>query len=357
MRGMLGGYSNLEQASDALADNHAHVVTLLEAAEQAASTTGFTVDFAEGCDQRSMNTTGIPIAAAVGANADVLVVVLGDGGESVGYDSSVSCGEGADRPSLDLPGVQLALLSALLELGKPTVVVVVHGRPFTMGADYGGSAVSAYMAGGPLDERVSALLAAWRPGSEGGTALWDLLTGVASPSGRLAQSWPRSVGAVRVGGISPGYIKFSDQGGSGWTLSTPFSPRFPLGHGLDYLKVTYGPSNAAVNAAARVVELNVTVLNSAPRTGDYVVQVYFTQAVSRYTRYQRMLCGWAKVTVATRVDVAVTCPFEAMAYWDPSRADMVLEAGEYTMNICSSIADCSSANEHVITIPADVTGL
>ena len=230
MRGMLGGYSNLEQQADAVQDNHAHVVTLAEAAQTAAAASGgkFNVSWALGVQQQGYDTTGIAAAVALAESADVSILVLGDGGESVGYDGGVSCGEGADRPSLDLPGVQLALLEAVLDTGKPVVVILIHGRPVTFGTDYGGSAVSMFSTGA-LDKRAGAVLAAWRTGCEGGNALWDLLTGAVSPSGRLSQSWPLSVGAVRIGGISPGYIKFTDQGGSGWTLGAPFSPAYPLG--------------------------------------------------------------------------------------------------------------------------------
>ena len=357
MRGMLGGYSNLEQATDALADNHAHVVTVLEAALSAGAAGGFNVTWAAGCEQSGFDTAGIAPAAAAAAAADFAVVVLGDGGESVGYDSSVSCGEGADRPSLDIPGVQLALLAAVLETGTPTAVVVTHGRPFTLGSDYGGSAVSSFSP--PLDERAGAVLAAWRPGCEGGGAIWDLLTGAASPSGRLAQSWPRAAGAVHIGGISPQYIKFSVQGGQGWTLGAPFSPLFALGHGLDYLNVSFGASSAAVDAAAQTMTVSVDVVNAASAAGAYVVQVYFTQQVSRFSRYQKQLGGWTKAALpaagATQVEVVIQ--YSALAYWDKGVSEMVLDAGVYTLCACHAYDSCPAANCHDVVVPETVTGL
>lgn len=95
---------------------------------------------------------------------------------------------GRDRDDLDPPGGQLALLRAVAELGKPLIVVLVNCRPMTFGAADGNA----------LLRNVTALLAAWRPGTEGARAVVDLLFGQVEPSGRLAQNWIRSVGQVRL---------------------------------------------------------------------------------------------------------------------------------------------------------------
>lgn len=367
MRSYLGGYSNLERATDAALDNHAHVVTVLEAALAAANASNgaLNVSWAAGVDARGYNTSGIAAAAALAAAADVAVVVLGDGGESVGYDSSVSCGEGADRPSLDVPGAQLDLLEAVVATGTPTVLVLNSGRPVTFGADYGGSLVSKFTAGGapPLDKRAAAVLAAFRPGCEGGGALWDVLTGAVSPSGRLPQSWPVAVGGARMPGINPWYLKFSTQGGSGFTLDTPFAPNYAFGHGLDYLQVTVSASAAVVDAAAMRVNVSVALANAAPRAGKYVVQVYFSQAASRYARFQRMLAGFAKVAVPAgprgEASALVSVPFADLAQWDPAGQTMLLEEGAYTFSVCASSAEatCGKADVHEVVIPATYTGL
>ena len=362
-RGYLGGYSNLERTTDALLDNSAHVVTLLEAAMAAANASGgaLNVSFAQGVDQQDFDVSGIPAAVAVASAADVVIAVLGDGGEAVGYDSSVSCGEGADRPSIDLPGVQLELLSALVGTGVPVVVVVVHGRPFTFGSDYGGSLVSKFTADGlaPLDERAAAVIAAWRPGSEGGNALWDVITGAVSPSGRLAQQWPRGVGAVRVGGGGAYLQKFVEQGGP-WTLGAPNSPLFGFGFGLDYLSVAFGASSAVVDAPNMLVNVTVEVSNAAPMAGKFVVEVFFSQALSRlFVRYRTMLAGFAKVSLAAQsgpVPVTVAIPFADLAYWDPRAQDYVLEGGSYSFSVCRDYATCDAAQTHSVVLP-ETTGL
>ena len=363
MRSYLGGYSNLERASDASLDNHAHVVTVLEAAAAAGNASGFAVTWAPGVDARSFDTSGIAAAAALAAAADAAVVVLGDGGEAVGYDSSVSCGEGADRPSLDLPGVQLDLLAAVLAAQPNTIVVLNHGRPVTFGADWGGSLVSKFGGAGAasLDRQAAAVLAAWRSGCEGGNAIWDLLTGAASPSGRLPQAWPVAVGGARMPGISPWQIKFSDQGGAGFTLSTPFEPAYAFGWGLDYLDVTIGATSVVVDAAAMRVNVSVALDNAAPRAGKWVVQVYFSQALSRYARFQRMLAGFAKVDMpagpgGTAV-AALSISFADLAQWDPLQQTMLLEQGAFSFAVCSDSRTCDATHTHSVEIPQTYTGL
>jgi beta-xylosidase len=175
-----------------------------------------------------------------------------------------------------LPGAQLPLLFALLNNATaPVVVILTHGRPVTFGSDYGGSLTSRYTSGGlaPLDQRAAAVLATWRPGEEGGSAMWQLLTGAASPSGRLPQAWPVSVGGVRIGGVGDYLIKYSTQGGEGWTLGAPFAPNYPFGFGLDYLDVSLGTVSALVDAAALLVNVTVEVHNAAQTSGLYVVEV------------------------------------------------------------------------------------
>jgi hypothetical protein len=130
MAAMQGGYSNQERGSDASLDNYGEVVTVLDAALAAANASSgaakLNISWAQAVEQTQMDSSRIPAAAALAASSDVVVVVLGDGGEAVGLNNGVSCGEGADRPSLDLPGAQLELLEALIETKTPVVVVSIH---------------------------------------------------------------------------------------------------------------------------------------------------------------------------------------------------------------------------------------
>lgn len=108
-----------------------------------------------------------------------------------------------------------------------------------------------------------------------------------------------------------------------------------------------------MDAAAQTVSVSVQVLNEAPREGGYVVQVYFAQVQSRFTRFQRMLGGWEKVWVPASgsVQATVAVSFEALAYYDPIAREMVLDGGLYELTVCTSIADCKGSNTHTVTLP------
>ena len=107
-------------------------------------------------------------AVSTARNAELIVMVLGENAEMAG--------EAASRASFDLPGRQEELLKAVVALGKPVVLVLLNGRPLSIGW---------------ASENVPAILEAWEPGTEGGNAIADLLFGDANPGGKLPVTFPR----------------------------------------------------------------------------------------------------------------------------------------------------------------------
>jgi beta-glucosidase len=131
------------------------------------------VRYAKGCDALSDDTSGIPDAVEVSKWADLTVMVLGD---KSGLTPDCSSGETRDVSDLRLPGVQQILADAVLETGKPVVVVLTSGRPYEIE---------------PLTNKANAVLQAWLPGEEGGNAIADIMFGDVNPGGRLPVTFPR----------------------------------------------------------------------------------------------------------------------------------------------------------------------
>ena len=121
----------------------------------------------------SSNQSLIPSAVAAARTADIVIAVVGDGDRT--------CGEAQDRVHLDLPGAQPELLTALAGSGTPVVAVLITGRPVTFERTPG------------LVLRLGALVAAWRPGAQGGPALWALLKGEENFSGSDSAAWARTL--------------------------------------------------------------------------------------------------------------------------------------------------------------------
>ncbi|WP_176220857.1 glycoside hydrolase family 3 N-terminal domain-containing protein [Cohnella massiliensis] len=250
--------------------------------------------YAPGCRIKGDDREGFPSALAAAKAADVVVMVAGgssarDFGEgtidlktgaskvSDNPWNDMDCGEGIDRMTLGLSGVQLELMQELKALGKPLVVVYINGRP---------------IAEPWVDEHADAILEAWYPGQEGGRAVADILFGDVNPSGRLTVSIPKSVGQL------PVYYNGKRSRGKRY-LEDDSQPRYPFGFGLsytefDYSRLTVEPSVITPDGSATVT---VDVTNTGRREGMEVVQLYVSDAASSVTRPEKELKGFAKIAL------------------------------------------------------------
>ncbi|MHC4078855.1 MAG: glycoside hydrolase family 3 N-terminal domain-containing protein, partial [Planctomycetota bacterium] len=222
------------------------------------------------------DTPRIEAAVVAASKADVTVLVLGG--------NEATCREGwstkhlGDRDSLDLLGRQQELVDRVVAIGKPVVVVLLNGRPLTMGK---------------VVASVPAILEGWYLGQEGGTALAEILFGDVNPSGKLSITFPRSVGQI------PAHYSHKPSARRGYLLADK-APLFPFGHGLSYTSFEYqvlrlspdhiGPQDTI----AAVVQLR----NTGDRPGTEVVQLYVRDKVSTVTRPVLELRGFARVALA-----------------------------------------------------------
>lgn len=219
-------------------------------------------------------------ACGIASAVDTCVVVVGDNAGLFGRGTS---GEGNDAADLRLPGDQHRMLDQVLTAaeaaGTRAVVVVLSGRPYALG-DFAG--------------RAGAIIQGFFPGEEGAEALWDVLTGAVSPSGKLPVSVP-----LNSGGQPGTYLHSRLAGPSGVSALDP-SPLFAFGHGLSYTTFDFSCHTASgqTMSTAGAVAVGCTVANTGPADGAEVVQLYLEDPVGEVVRPVRELIGYARVELA-----------------------------------------------------------
>ena len=275
------------------------------------------VAFARGCEVMQEDRTGLAAAVDVARDADVAVVVVGD---KAGHFKQGTVGEGTDRSELSLPGVQAELVDAVLATETPTVVVLLNGRPFTLGE---------------IVPRASAIVEAWFPGQDGAAAIADVLIGELNPSGKLTVSFPRAVGA------EPIYYNHKPLA-RGFPSQDQFGFVFPFGHGLSYTTFEYDDLELAATevAVAGEIVLSFRVTNTGDRAGAEVTQLYIRDPVASVTRPVLELKGFVRVDLESaqsrRVTFSVPTDLLSFTGLDGQR---IVEPGEVQIKIGASSED------------------
>ena len=249
------------------------------------------VFFAEGCKiteslpewdadkvvlgDTALNTRRIAEAVSVAKKADVVILILGEN-EQTSREAWAKNHLG-DRQSLDLLGNQDELAKQIVATGKPTVVLLLHGRPNSIN----------YIA-----ENVPAILDGWYLGQEGAAAAADVLFGDYNPGGKLPITVPRSVGQL------PDYYYQKPSAKRGFVDGSVL-PLFPFGWGLSFTTFKYSNLRLAQDAIGAEGQTTVTVdvTNSGAVRGDEVAQLYIHQTVSSVTRPVKELRGFKRVSL------------------------------------------------------------
>ncbi len=232
---------------------------------------------ATGGDGRDGGASGFAEAVALARWADVAVVCLGEAADLAG--------EAASRADPGLPGLQRGLAEAVLDTGTPVLLVLTSGRPIVEPA---------------ILARAAAVIAAWFPGIEGGTALADLVSGRAAPSGRLAVSWPADRGQIPVFfGQRPTGRPAPGDGGRYVSryLDRPTEPLYPFGHGLGYTRFALDGLAVTADSLAPDQELGVSVAvtNTGARAGAETVLLFLHDPVASSARPLLELRGFRRI--------------------------------------------------------------
>ena len=321
-RVMLGGYSGVPLHAD----------TVLQGVRRRAPA-DVEVLFHEGCKitiggswqqdevtaaDAEENRRSIREAAAVAAQADVVVLAIGDN-EQTSREAWATNHLG-DRPSLDLVGEQDELFDAVAATGKPIVVLLFSGRPVSIRR---------------VAERADAILELWYLGQETGGAVANVLFGDVNPGGKLPITIPRSAGHV------PAYYNYKPSARRGYLFDS-VAPLFPFGFGLSY--TTFACSNVRLDRdeieVGETTRVRVDLTNTGSRVGDEVVQLYIRDLVSSVTRPVKELKGFKRIRLepGETATVAFDITPEHLAFYDIDMAFRV-EPGEFRLMVGSSSRD------------------
>ena len=246
-----------------------------------------TVTYAPGCDTSCTSTSGFAAAVSAAQASAVTVIVAGE--------PAADSGEASSRSDISLPGQQAALIQAIAATGKPYVVVLMNGRPLTLGS---------------VADNSPALLEAWFPGTEGGNAVADVLFGKVNPGGKLPMTFPRNVGQIPISynELPTGRPYDPNNKYTSKYLDVPNSPQYPFGYGLSY--TTFALSNlhlssASVSASGRLT-VTADLTNTGSVAGDDVAQLYIHEDGTSILQPVRRLEGFQRVTLAPGQTKTVT---------------------------------------------------
>ena len=323
---MLGDYTAPQTA--------ASVVTVLEGIKNKVDNED--VIYAKGCAIRDTSRIGIRDALNAAASADVVIMVMGGSSArdfsseyeetgaakvSANLISDMESGEGYDRATLNLMGLQLELIQEIKKLGKPIILVLIKGRPLLLEG---------------IIQEVDAIIDAWYPGMQGGNALADVLFGDYNPGGRLSISIPRSVGQL------PVYYNPKRTGNRNKYLEEVGVPRYCFGYGLSYTSFEYSDMEVTLNETTDdcIVNIRVKIVNTGQKSGDEVVQLYICDDVSSYTTPAKQLRAFERIHLEAGESQIVTFTLNKksmMLYMQDD--EWVVEPGSFSLMIGSSSQD------------------
>ena len=246
--------------------------------------------------------------------------------------------EGGDRENMKLPENQLAVIDALIKAGKKVVVVLYGGSPMEL----------------PFADSVSAILNMYLPGQNGGTATYNLLFGVKSPCGKLAETWVKSYADVPFGKDFSKTVneiyKESIFVGYRYYLTANKEVRYPFGYGLSY--TTFDYRDMQVEETDSEYKVSCEIVNNGKYDGAEIVQLY-VKAPRGVFKPVKELKGFTKVYLkageSKKIEIVVKK--DDLRYWNIKENRRVLEDGEYDLQLCS---DCQTVKlSQTVTVVGD----
>ena len=322
-----------------------HTVTLRQGLDSLCRKNGMELKYVESLKYtRHDNPQGIENAVKSALQSDVIVVAVGE--------EAIFSGEGHCMASLDLIGRQSELVKRLAATGKPVVMVVMAGRPLTIKKEV---------------DCTDAVLYAFHPGTMGGPALAELLTGIVSPSGKTPVTFPLVAGQEPIyynhtntgrpaNGTEIGLDGIPEDAGNtflgctSYYLDAGHKPLYPFGYGLSYGKFEYSNLQLSSDTYSTdgTIKATVTLTNSGDMDATEVVQLYVRDHVATVARPVKELKRFKRVSLdkGQSLNVEFELPVSELAYVGADLHDR-LDSGVFTLYVGGDSENCLSSQFNV----------
>lgn len=288
------------------------------------------IHYSPGLDySRSTDTSRFAQAFELARQSDAVLLFAGE--------ESILSGEGHSRAHLNLPGAQDALIAGIAGAGKPVVLIILAGRPLTIGS---------------ISQKADAVLYAWHPGTMGGPALVDLIFGNEAPSGKLPVTFPRAEGQIPVyyahksTGRPPEKISLtmmediplrayqSSLGDAARYLDIGYRPLYPFGYGLSYTEFAYANLKMSSHRIRMGESFRVTVdvTNTGGAEAEEVVQLYVRDLTACLTRPVKELKDFSRIRLKPKESktVAFSLSTSLLGFHNAERR-YVVEPGKFNL--------------------------
>ncbi len=279
---------------------------------------------------RDTSHDGFASAREAARSADVALLFLGE-------EASLS-GEASSRAFLNLPGAQEELASEIVKVGKPTIAIILAGRPLTFHN---------------VAEHVNAVLYAWHPGAMGGPAICDVLFGDVAPSGKLPVTFPRTVGQVplyynhmNTGRPAAEFGRDANNKFTSKYLDVSYTPEYPFGFGLSYTTFQYSSvrlSSPSMRVGGKLT-VSADVINTGKYSADEVVQLYIRQLAASVTRPIRELIAFRRIRLKSgeKQTVEFNLAADDLAFYKAG-GQLTIEPGKFQLWVAPDSASGQQA--------------
>lgn len=282
---------------------------------------------------RSLSEEGFEAAINEAKKSDVILFFAGE--------EAILSGEAHSRANINLPGLQEKLIIELQKTGKPIVLILMAGRPITLGS---------------VLPKVNALLMAWHPGTMAGPAISEILQGIVNPSGKLPVTWPKVVGQIPIYYNHPNtgrpadpktFVAIQDIPVEAWQsslgnnshyLDAGYEPQFPFGFGLSY--TTFAYENLKIEKSVLKendsIKVSATITNTGNTTAIETVQLYVRDITASIVRPIRELKDFVQAELKPKESKTVTfsVPVSELAFYN-DKMELKVEPGNFKLWIAS----------------------